>query len=87
MICLSTTEFGDESFDRLFDLFSDESNGHPLHHSVGPGQSVFGYCTTYISNQSFEGVIGSVMSKVIPTALATGTHTSGLLATLVDTLG
>mmetsp|Transcript_5343 Transcript_5343/g.11783 ORF Transcript_5343/g.11783 Transcript_5343/m.11783 type:complete len:86 (+) Transcript_5343:1-258(+) len=37
--------------------------------------------------QAFDGVVGSVLSKVIPTALATGTFNSGLLATLVGTFG
>jgi hypothetical protein len=48
---------------------------------------VIGYFLTYVSIQSFEGVIGSALSKVIPTALASGTLNSGLLATLVDSLG
>ena len=48
---------------------------------------VMGYFLVYMSIQSFEGVIGSALSKVIPTALAVGTFNSGLLATLVDTLG
>jgi len=55
--------------------------------SVGPTQYVIGYFITYLSIQSFEGIIGSTMSKLIPTALATGTFNSGLLATLVDTFG
>ncbi|OEU14455.1 MFS general substrate transporter [Fragilariopsis cylindrus CCMP1102] len=55
--------------------------------SVGPTQYVIGYFLTYVSIQSFEGIIGSALSKLIPTALATGTFNSGLLATLVDTFG
>jgi len=55
--------------------------------AVGPLQYVIGYFLTYVSIQSFEGVIGSTLSKVIPTKLATGTFNSGLLATLVDTSG
>jgi len=55
--------------------------------SVGPAQYVIGYFLTYLSIQSFEGIIGSALSKIIPTALATGTFNSGLLATLVDTFG
>jgi hypothetical protein len=66
-----------------YDLF----NGANHIHSVGPGQYVTGYFITYVSIQSFEGVIGSALSKVIPTSLATGTFNSGLLATLVDTFG
>ena len=37
--------------------------------------------------QAFDGVVGSVLSKVIPTALASGTLNSGLLSTFVGTLG
>jgi len=55
--------------------------------SVGPPRYVLGYFIAYVSIQSFEGVIGSTLSKVIPTALASGTINSGLLATMVDTLG
>ena len=61
------------------------NEGLPL--AVDPTRYVSGYFLTYISIQSFEGVIGSALSKVIPTALASGTFNSGLLATLVDTLG
>ena len=54
---------------------------------VGPVRYVVGYFVTYLSIQSFEGIIGSALSKLIPTALAEGTFNSGLLATLVDTFG
>ena len=71
----------------LIDYYDLMSNGKTPFHTVGPGQYVAGYFITYVSIQSFEGVIGSALSKVIPTALATGTFNSGLLATLVDTFG
>lgn len=61
------------------------NKGNPL--AVSPPRYVSGYFITYVSIQCFEGVIGSTLSKVIPTALATGTFNSGLLATLVDTFG
>ena len=64
---------------------SHYNQGHPL--AVGPERYIAGYFVTYLSIQAFEGVIGSTLSKVIPTALASGTFNSGLLATLVDTLG
>jgi hypothetical protein len=54
------------------------NEGQPL--AVSPQRYVSGYFLTYISIQSFEGVIGSALSKVIPTALASGTFNSGLLA-------
>jgi Sugar (and other) transporter len=59
--------------------------GHRL--AVGPRRYILGYFLSYLSIQAFEGVIGSTLSKVIPTALASGTLNSGLLATLVDTFG
>lgn len=55
--------------------------------AVSPTRYIAGYFVSYISIQAFEGVIGSTLSKVIPTALASGTVNSGLLATLVDTSG
>ena len=59
--------------------------GHVL--AVTPRRYIVGYFLSYLSIQAFEGVIGSTLSKVIPTALASGTFNSGLLATLVDTFG
>lgn len=61
------------------------NEGHIL--AVSPKRYILGYFLSYISIQAFEGVIGSTLSKVIPTALASGTFNSGLLATLVDTFG
>jgi Major Facilitator Superfamily len=55
--------------------------------AVSPKRYILGYFMAYISIQAFEGVIGSTLSKVIPTSLASGTFNSGLLATLVDTFG
>jgi hypothetical protein len=74
----------------LSDLFqgtptSTYNEGNRL--AVSPTRYVAGYFLSYISIQAFEGVIGSALSKVIPTALASGTFNSGLLATLVDTSG
>ncbi|GKY96584.1 hypothetical protein MPSEU_000618000 [Mayamaea pseudoterrestris] len=64
---------------------NDYNQGDPL--AVSPTRFISGYLISYLSIQSFEGVIGSTLSKVIPTALASGTLNSGLLATLVDTGG
>jgi hypothetical protein len=82
----------------LFGLFllidiSDLIDSNSKHYNdgdwlaVNPYRYVMGYFLAYISIQSFEGVIGSALSKVIPTALASGTFNSGLLATLTDTFG
>jgi hypothetical protein len=64
---------------------SDWNEGHVL--AVSPQRYIVGYFLAYLSIQTFEGVIGSTLSKVIPTALAAGTLNSGLLATLVDCSG
>ncbi|KAL7522716.1 hypothetical protein ACHAWX_007399 [Stephanocyclus meneghinianus] len=61
------------------------NEGNPL--AVGPQRYVAGYLLVFCSVQAFDGVVGSVLSKVIPTALATGTLNSGLLATVVGTFG
>ena len=60
------------------------NKGNPL--AVGPHRYVAGYLLVFCSVQAFDGVVGSVLSKVIPTALATGTLNSGLLATVVGTV-
>ena len=60
------------------------NKGSPF--SVGPQRYVAGYLLVFCSVQAFDGVVGSVLSKVIPTALATGTLNSGLLATVVGTV-
>ncbi|KAL7537776.1 hypothetical protein ACHAXR_008064 [Thalassiosira sp. AJA248-18] len=61
------------------------NEGHPL--AVGPHRYIAGYLLVFCSVQAFDGVVGSVLSKVIPTALATGTLNSGLLATVIGTFG
>ena len=50
------------------------NEGHPL--AVGPHRYIAGYLLVFCSVQAFDGVVGSVLSKVIPTALATGTLVS-----------
>eukprot|EP00957_Ditylum_brightwellii_P126596 9649046-Ditylum_brightwellii.AAC.1 len=53
--------------------------------AVGERRYVMGYLITFCSLQAFDSVIASNLSKVIPTALASGTLNSGLLTTLVGT--
>jgi len=55
--------------------------------AVGPHRYYMGYLLVFCTVQAFDGVVGSVLSKVIPTALASGTLNSGLLSTFVGTLG
>ena len=54
--------------------------------AVGPRRYIAGYLLVFCSVQAFDGVVGSVLSKVIPTALASGTWNSGFLATVVGTV-
>ncbi len=54
--------------------------------AVGPWRYTLGYSLVVCSVQAFDGVAGSVLSKVIPTFLASGTLNSGLLATTVGTV-
>lgn len=60
------------------------NEGNPW--AVGPRRYIAGYLLVFCSVQAFDGVVGSVLSKVIPTALATGTLNSGLLATVLGTV-
>merc|ERR1719491_1858919 len=55
--------------------------------AVGPHKYIAGYLLVFCSVQAFDGVVGSVLSKVTPTALASGTLNSGLLATVIGTFG
>lgn len=73
----------------LTDLFNQADNHYNSENffAVGPKQYILGYFLVYTSIQSFEGIVGSTLSKVVPTTLASGTLNSGLLATLVDTFG
>ena len=41
--------------------------------AVGSRRYIAGYLMVFCSVQAFDGVVGSMLSKVIPTALATGT--------------
>ena len=44
--------------------------------AVGSRRYIAGYLLVFCSVQAFDGVVGSMLSKVIPTALATGTLVS-----------
>ncbi|KAL7463959.1 hypothetical protein ACHAXS_004310 [Conticribra weissflogii] len=72
----------------ISDLISTETDTYNEENmlAVGPHRYVAGYLIVFCSMQAFDGVVGSVLSKVIPTALATGTFNSGLFATLVGTV-
>lgn len=58
---------------------------HPL--SVGPVKYITGSLIAFSGIEACESFVASLMSKVVPSALASGTFNSGLLATLVGTGG
>ena len=55
--------------------------------SVGPGRYIAGSLIAFSGLEASESFVASLMSKVVPSALAAGTLNSGLLATLVGTSG
>lgn len=55
--------------------------------SVGPVQYIIGSLIAFSGVEACESFVASLMSKVVPSALAVGTFNSGLLATLVGTGG
>eukprot|EP00594_Rhizosolenia_setigera_P015095 CAMPEP_0178971626 /NCGR_PEP_ID=MMETSP0789-20121207/20421_1 /TAXON_ID=3005 /ORGANISM="Rhizosolenia setigera, Strain CCMP 1694" /LENGTH=790 /DNA_ID=CAMNT_0020658701 /DNA_START=197 /DNA_END=2566 /DNA_ORIENTATION=+ len=64
------------------DAFNEDSS-----FSVGPRQYIAGYMIAFLSIEACESMVVSTLSKVVPSALASGTFNSGLLATLVGTGG
>lgn len=70
----------------LFDHVSSYTyNESPL--SVGPHRYITGSLIAFSGIEACESFVASLMSKVVPSALAQGTFNSGLLATLVGTGG
>merc|ERR1711933_670555 len=55
--------------------------------SVGPTQYVIGSIIAFSAIEVNESFLGSLLSKIVPSILATGTLNSGLLLTLVGTSG
>ena len=60
------------------------NEGHWL--AVGPGRYIAGSLIAFSGIEACESYVASLMSKVVPSALAVGTFNSGLLATLVGTV-
>ncbi len=85
---MMVASFGMSLLIDISDLISTETDTYNEENmlAVGPHRYVAGYLIVFCSMQAFDGVVGSVLSKVIPTALATGTFNSGLFATLVGTV-
>lgn len=70
----------------LVDHDNDAFNSdHPL--AVGPARYITGSLIAFSGIEACESFVASLMSKVVPSALAVGTFNSGLLATLVGTSG
>lgn len=87
--CLSITLLGMCFLFDPTDLFDHVSsytyNESPL--SVGPHRYITGSLIAFSGIEACESFVASLMSKVVPSALAQGTFNSGLLATLVGTGG
>ena len=70
----------------LVDHSNDTYNAdRPL--AVGPARYIAGSLISFSGIEACESFVASLMSKVVPSALAVGTFNSGLLATLVGTSG
>jgi hypothetical protein len=61
------------------------NEANPL--AVGPTRYITGSLIAFSGIEACESYVASLMSKVVPSALAQGTFNSGLLATLVGTGG
>jgi type II secretory pathway pseudopilin PulG len=68
------------------DAEKDDNNDRP-YGSVGPNLYIVGTLIAFAGIWATESYVASMMSKVVPSALAAGTFNSGLLATLVGTGG
>ena len=60
------------------------NEGMPM--AVGPVRYILGSLIAFSGIEACESYVASLMSKVVPSALAVGTFNSGLLATLVGTV-
>jgi hypothetical protein len=78
-ILVDVTDFMDTTSNSTF------NSGHFL--AVGPARYVTGSLIAFSGIEACESFIASLMSKLVPSALAVGTFNSGLLITLVGTSG
>jgi len=89
VLFLSITLFGMVFLIDLTDFVSTETEmyneGHWL--AVGPARYITGSIIAFSGIEACESFVASLMSKVVPSALAVGTFNSGLLETLVGTWG
>lgn len=78
VLMIDVTDFGTQESDTY-------NEGDFL--AVGPKRYIAGSLIMYSGIEACESYVASLMSKVVPSALAVGTFNSGLLATLVGTGG
>ena len=79
MVCLvDVTDFGSTETETY-------NEGQPL--AVGPIRYIVGCLVAFSGIEACESFVASLMSKLVPSALAIGTFNSGLLTTLVGTSG
>ena len=87
--CMSITLLGMLLLVDISDMMDHSTSenfneGHWL--AVGPGRYIAGSLIAFSGIEACESYVASLMSKVVPSALAVGTFNSGLLATLVGTV-
>lgn len=70
------------------DIVNHDNEGYNEGHwlSVGPIKYIIASLISFSGIEACESYVASLMSKVVPSALAVGTFNSGLLATLVGTV-
>ena len=85
---LAITLFGMAFMFDPTDLVSHDSETYNegLMLAVGPVKYITGSLIAFSGIEACESYVASLMSKVVPSALAVGTFNSGLLATLVGTV-
>jgi len=73
----------------ITDLISHDNEGYNADNflAVGSHRYIAGSLIAFSGIEACESYVASLMSKVVPSALAVGTFNSGLLATLVGTGG
>eukprot|EP00542_Grammatophora_oceanica_P002493 CAMPEP_0194068692 /NCGR_PEP_ID=MMETSP0009_2-20130614/87233_1 /TAXON_ID=210454 /ORGANISM="Grammatophora oceanica, Strain CCMP 410" /LENGTH=566 /DNA_ID=CAMNT_0038721815 /DNA_START=84 /DNA_END=1784 /DNA_ORIENTATION=+ len=86
---LGVALFGIVSLIDVTDFYSHDNKHYNdnMWLSVGPIRYIGGSMIAFGAIEACESFVASLMSKVVPVALASGTFNAGLLATLVGTFG
>jgi len=89
LIFMSITLFGMMSLIDVTDFLSDNDGNYNENNwfAVGPKRYILGSVIAFSGVEACESFVASLLSKVVPSELATGTFNAGLLATLVGTGG